>query len=260
MYRLLCCYADDSTYSVSSDKPEELQLKINTQYANLSDYMANNKLVLNSEKTHVLVMTSMAKHKKFGDFGVKLNTGTEMILPIQSEKLLGCIVSNDMKWNLHINDADRSMIQQLKPRINALRLMSPLLSFKNRKMIAQGIIMSNLCYLIQLYGCAGETLLSMLQVVQNSAARLVTRLPWYTAATTNLNQCGWLSVRQMAALHSLLLLRQIRHDTKPAYLYNRIRKDFQYETRLASNAGVPQHMTFRTEYARNSFINRTTRL
>ena len=64
----------------------------------------------------------------------------------------------------------------------------------------------------------------------------------------------------MAALHSLLLLRQIRHDTKPAYLYNRIRKDFQYETRLASNAGIPQHMTFRTEYARNSFINRIIRL
>ena len=41
--------------------------------------MAENRLVLNSEKTHILTMASAARHKKHKDFGIFLDTGTEII-------------------------------------------------------------------------------------------------------------------------------------------------------------------------------------
>ena len=85
----LCCYADDSTYTVSSDDPGILTEKIKIAYDELSTFMRNNRLVLNSDKTHVLIMASASKHRKHGNFNVSLNTGREIVEPIESEYLLG---------------------------------------------------------------------------------------------------------------------------------------------------------------------------
>ena len=45
----LCCFADDSTYSVSSHDPDTLSQKLNTRYSVLADYMTNNRLKLNDD-------------------------------------------------------------------------------------------------------------------------------------------------------------------------------------------------------------------
>ena len=84
----LCCYADDSTYTKSNTDPVELKKEIDSAFTKISDYMAKNKLVLNGDKTHLMVMSSFKKHKKHGDYGITLNTGNEIIEPSQNEKLL----------------------------------------------------------------------------------------------------------------------------------------------------------------------------
>ena len=54
----ICCFANDSTLSVSNKDPVQLQEDINIRYKVISAYMAMNKLFLNSDKTHLLIMTS----------------------------------------------------------------------------------------------------------------------------------------------------------------------------------------------------------
>ena len=54
----LCCFADDSTYGVSSKDPEVLERKLNEKYNILANYMGNNRLKLNDDKTHLLIMTN----------------------------------------------------------------------------------------------------------------------------------------------------------------------------------------------------------
>ena len=51
--------------------------------------MAMNKLFLNSDKTHLLIMTSENNHKKHGNYGIELDTGSEVITPSDDECLLG---------------------------------------------------------------------------------------------------------------------------------------------------------------------------
>jgi hypothetical protein len=41
--------------------------------------MDKNKLIFNSDRTHLLVMTSARKHMNHHNFGIYLNTGTEII-------------------------------------------------------------------------------------------------------------------------------------------------------------------------------------
>ena len=75
--------------------------------------MSMNKLVLNSDKTHLLVMTTSNKHKLYNNFNITLNTGSEVIEPVSCEKLLGGYVSNDFKWNNHIRDNEKSLFRIL---------------------------------------------------------------------------------------------------------------------------------------------------
>ena len=134
--------------------------------------MGRNKLVLNSDKTHLLVMASAHKHRKHENFGIVLNTGAEIIEPISDEKLLGGQISNNFTWNNHIRDNKTSMFKILTSKINALSKISKIANFRTRKMVAADLIMSTMNYLLQLY------LVKLLQVLQNKAARHVTRLGW----------------------------------------------------------------------------------
>ena len=54
------CYVDDCTYSIGSICPVDLSDRLNTQYNIISTYMSANKLGINGEKTHVLVMGTKA--------------------------------------------------------------------------------------------------------------------------------------------------------------------------------------------------------
>ena len=121
--------------------------------------------------------------------------------------------------------------------------------------------MSTLTYIIQVYGACSGYLLSSLQVVQNRAARYVTQLPWMTPTSSLLNQCGWLSVRQLVVYHSLLLLHKVRRDKKPRYIYERmgIKKmsNTRQETQRVISGILKDFRCMRTETARKSFIPRS---
>ena len=101
-------------------------------------------------------------------------------------------------------------------------------------MIANGIVMSLLAYLIQLWGGASDYLIRLLQVQQNRAARLVTRSGWYTSTEVLLSQCGWMSIKQLVDYHSLLLIFKIRSEGKPVYLNQKLSRAFSRNTRLGT--------------------------
>ena len=206
----MCCFADDSTYSKSSKDTKKLTEEIATKYQDITNYMASNRLVLNTDKTHLLVMSTSIKHKKYQNFDIKLDTGNEIIEPIYSEKLLGGLISNDLKFNEHIRNNEKSLYRLLINRINALRKVSSISSFKTRKMLADGLVMSLLINLITVWGGCTGYLLTMIQTLQNRAARIVTKSGWRTPVKEMLLQCGWLSVKQLVEYHSLLLVFKIK--------------------------------------------------
>ena len=256
----LCLYADDSTYSLSNSDVEKLNDDIDDKYRVIADYMNKNKLILNSDKTHLLVMTSAKKHQIYENFGIFLDTGSEIIEPQYEEKLLGALISNDLSWKNHIRDTKASLIKTLTSRINALSKVSQYSSFLNRKMVANGLFMSYLSYLIPLYGGAPEYLITALQTLQNRAARLVTKSDWRTSSSSMMSQIGWLNVRQLIVQQSLMLIFKTSKDRKPVYLHDRISKRFAVNTRLGANKGIKDSRKFKTTLGMQSFTPRSIKL
>jgi hypothetical protein len=85
---------------------------LNKRYRVLANYMGNNKLKLNDDKTHLLIMTTKQK-QRIVNIHVKINTPTEEIKPIKSEKLLGIIIQDDLKWTDYLQNNEKSLFKQL---------------------------------------------------------------------------------------------------------------------------------------------------
>ena len=130
------------------------------------------------------------------------------------------------------------MFRILTSRVNALSKVCMLADFKTRKLIANGLFMSNLTSLIQLWSGTSEFLLTFLQVIQSRAARLVTKLSWDTRTEVLLNQVGWLSVRQLGVFHSLVLIYKTKQNKKPVYFSEKFGIEFPRVTRLSTGNGI----------------------
>ena len=59
------------------------------------------------------------------------------------------------------------------------------------------IVMSKLCYLSQVWAGCENYLVRSLQVLQNRAARAVTGNSWFTTVTRLLQDCKWLSIKDI---------------------------------------------------------------
>ena len=92
------------------------------------------------------------------------------------------MIQNIMKWREHILDCENMLLKSLNKRLGALKKSQQRASFKTGKVIANGIFMSKLIYLIPLWFGCEEYLVRSLQVMQNKAAMSVAKLS-YAAPT-----------------------------------------------------------------------------
>ena len=69
------------------------------------------------------------------------------------------------------------------------------------KIVANAIFLSKVIYLIPLWSGYEKYLKNALQIVQNKAARIVTKSDSYTSTQKMLDQFGWLSIDQLGPYH-----------------------------------------------------------
>ena len=305
----VCCYVDDSTYTFSSPDPVELTEKLSENYLKISNYMRDNKLVINDDKTHLVVMGAskfkelrqqvsidtgsvvvnpvdteklsenylkisnyMRDNKlvinddkthlvvmgasKFKELRqqVNIDTGSVVVNPVETEKLLGINVHQSMKWKEHIMSNKKSMIKILTSRLNALRRISVNASFKTRLMVANSCFMSIITYMISVWGGTEKYVVRAVQVMQNKAARCVTKQSWFTPTRTLLNQCNWLSIEQLIVFHTALQVWRVRSKRCPVYMDSR----FQLSRTRSSAQGNLVVPVAVTSVASKSFMVRAT--
>ena len=85
----LCCYADDRTITVTRKTPEELTEVLTKKYNVVADFLTNNKLKVNDDKTHLLVMTTRQKRRHVDTNTVGISTPSGTVFPTSTERLLG---------------------------------------------------------------------------------------------------------------------------------------------------------------------------
>ena len=122
--------------------PAELSAKLTNKYNVLADFLTANKLKVNDDKTHLLVMSTGQKRCHRDTSTMTIDTPTATITPSTVERLLGAQVHQNMRWKENIMDNSDSLLKSLNKRAGAIKKISKSCSFKSRKVIANGIYMS----------------------------------------------------------------------------------------------------------------------
>jgi hypothetical protein len=247
----LCCYVDDSTFMYSSSDPACLSSKLSEQYKKLAEYMGDNKLVINDDKTHLLVMGT-GKHSASREL-VSIDTGTVVVRPIETEKLLGLNIHQSLKWKEHVLSNEKSLLKILTTRLTALKKISKNATFATRLMVANSCFMSVISYLISVWGGTEAYVIRAVQVMQNKAARAITKLSWYTPTRTLLLQCNWLSIKQLIFYHTVLQVWKVRTAGLPVYINSRI----ELSVTRSADEGTLRVPIVESAMARKSFLVRS---
>ena len=97
---ILVGYVDDGAYSYASPDPYVLSQVLTDKYNKLENWMNANKLFINPDKTHLMVMADEKKSVKRQHVAIK--AGEYIIKPTENEKMLGGLLHQSLKWNTHL--------------------------------------------------------------------------------------------------------------------------------------------------------------
>ena len=240
-------YADDTTLTVTASTVEEIGVKMSENCELVSNWMMENKLKLNADKTHLMTVgTSARLHLQESSVVVQMDGYQLEESSDKFETLLGCQVEPSLKWHVQINE----LLKKLRKRLTGLQNLRNIIPFHLRKQITEGMFTSVLAYCLPLFSGCDKFEIEALQVMQNRAARLVTHSQARTSRKVIFSLVGWMTVNQLMFYFSALSTFRIRQTQEPEYLNNIMSRDNR-----AGNIIVPNtNLTL----AKNSYCYRAS--
>ena len=224
-------YADDTqlylTFDV--DKAPDIVQKIEDAISLIRDWMAQNFLCLNDDKTEVLVIASRASLSKLNIPYVSI--GDENIIPSRCVRNIGFFFDEAMTLQKHVSELCRSAWFQLR-QIGKIR---PYLDKTSTERLIHAFITSKLDVNNSLLYGIPDFLLQRLQRIQNSAARMLTKHPKQDHVSPILKQLHWLPVSQRIIFKVLTIVFKALHGLAPPYIEELLHSKPVSERSMRSN-------------------------
>ena len=226
----LTCYADDSTFTFASKNRKDNQTRIHDSIENMKIYLTANKLCINEDKTSLLEsMNRQRRCKVQGEppfiFAQNDKKETVTVNSTKECRLLGVNMGQDMTWKSHLITGKKPLLAELRKQTGIIKFLSKNMKMESRKILAEGLVLSRVKYLLPLWGGTMENFLRKTQVIVNNAARAVTGLGKRTSTSTLMNQCKWLSVKEMIVYFTITETWRNIHLKSPRHFANSFKLD-----------------------------------
>ena len=206
-------YADDSQVYFTF-RPHESNSSVDRIERCISDiksWMITNKLMLNDSKTEVLHLTSRFIKESIN---VTVKVGDANVSPSSTARNLGVSIDEKMTLSQHVSNVCKSASFALY-NIGKFRRY---LDRASTEKLVHSFVTSRLDNCNSLLFGLPSADLDRLQRVQNSAARLVTRVGGRVHMQPVLRQLHWLPVRKRIIFKMILLTFKAIHGLAPQYL------------------------------------------
>ena len=223
-------YADDTQLYIGAS-PSNVQAIgdiVNDCTKAVQSWLLQNGLCLNPDKSEAILVGTSSQLKKVEQESV---TVADCVIPFKSTiKNLGVIIDSNLSFDQHIDATCRSA----QFHIRALRHIRGLLSTEVAKCVAASIVGSRLDYCNGLLFGATSKNLRKLQLVQNTAARVVVMGRKRDHIGPVLKDLHWLPVKKRITLKLATTVFKTLSCSEPSYLLE-LMEDYKPSRSLRSS-------------------------
>ena len=194
-------YADDATVVTSSRTRELNQVKLNANLDRIAQFLNNNKLSINKTKTTILEIMIKQKRQRVTGPAPELRTVDEnreekIITSGKSTCVLGCNFQDNLSWKEHIISGEKPLLTEARKKLGALKHLASQLPQNCRKLLANGLVIAKINYLISTWGGSTNNILRKVKALINNTARFVTKDGRQTSTKTLMDKCKWLDLQE----------------------------------------------------------------
>jgi len=212
-YSQAAAYVDDSQlYKFSVSDSSIAMAAVNQDLRNISKWCATNALLINPDKTKLVVVGSAQLIKRLPPISLSLLGKT--ISPVPFAKDLGIYIDQCLTYDVHITKTASSCMNQLVH----IRRIKHLLDKKTLLLLINSFVFSKLFYCSLVWGNTSKRNLHKLQLVQNFAARVVLGLRKFDHISQGWRSLRWLDVTEKVLFNDLVLAFKCVNGLAPDYL------------------------------------------
>ena len=210
-------FVDNSNNVIKADTVGELKIKAQETVDKVEEYLTDNKLKLNKDKSKLMVMCKLSDNK---DDATITAHGKE-IKPQNDMKVLGLYLSSNRDWTRQINET----VKQLQLRLITLRQLAAAGSQKTISSLASSIMIRKIVYGIKAWGATTLENRMKLQKTINQSARIPLGPRSYKMPVKSMMEIlDWSSFGQLMNQHTLNLAISTVSNQKPISMFTKLNR------------------------------------
>merc|ERR1712240_534225 len=207
-------FVDDSTNLIMTKEPKTLQTYLNNFYLLLQNVYNTNKLIINQEKTEIMIVCKNKHRKNTKD--IQMYADTYKVKQVDKVKILGIQIQS----NLH-NDAQITRtISKINNRLYNIRKLGNQTKFKTRRTLVKSIVIGKLNYVLPLLSNSTKLQLQKLNsLIIKSCKAIMGNLCLRWNTTKMITKCNLQTIYQLIKKQGLLFINKIQATKTPTSLY-----------------------------------------
>ena len=202
-------YADDTAIFFESDCSNNMQSLIDRESMVICQWLAANKLSLNTEKTVYQVYKNTNEEV---NLSIKLD---DTIIKEQSKiKYLGVFIDKNLNWSHHINH----LTFIISRNIGVISRSKYLLNRQSLLLLYNALVLPYINYCCLVWGFTYPSYVRKIEILQKRVIRIIDNQHRFAHANPIFKKLGLLKVQDIAQQQLLTVMLRKLHETLPAEL------------------------------------------
>ena len=245
-------FADDATVFVTGTSVENVQNNLNQAMQEVHQWTVDNKMLLNTKKTKVMLLGSRQKLQRLENRDLHIVIDNKELECVTQTKCLGVIIDNTLSFKFHAE----SIVKSMKQKLGMIRRVKHLFTSTQLSTLYWGFVMPNAMYCSTVWSSKSEGNYNTINKLHKRAAYIVSGSTWEIPSDQVMRDLGWRTLREMFNKSIACMMYKCVSGIAPQILSDRfcLNDDISLRHTRNTDRNLLRPPLCRTQFYQNSFI------